>query len=271
MSIQTANYSTLINGELANINDLVPLAFSGFAHFTAMQVRDRTVRGLDLHLMRLRDASNTLFGSALPDDKVLHSIRRAIDEGSADMSLTATIFSPGGEFTTKSMGVEPTILVRTALPYDGPSGSVRLSVVEHERHMAQIKHVGEGAKTYYLHRAVEQGFDDAAFIDRQGRLSEATIWNLVFWDGQSVIWPRAEILTGTMMGIVQRQLRRLGVPQRHEEIKVGDVAGLSGAAIMNSWTPGVTISAIGSSIFSEAKQFMDVLHEAYQAEPAMVV
>ncbi len=71
------------------------------------------------------------------------------------------------------------------------------------------------------------------------------------------------------MGIVQRQLRRLDVPQRHEEIKVGDVAGLSGAAIMNSWTPGVTITAIGSNIFPEAKQFMDLLHEAYQAEPAM--
>ncbi|MCD1585073.1 aminotransferase class IV family protein [Halomonas sp. IOP_14] len=271
MSVQAATYSTLINGEPASTSDLVPLAFSGFAHFTAMQVRDRKVKGLDLHLTRLREASITLFGMALPDEKVLRSIRLAIAEGSADKSLTVTIYSQEGEFTAKSMGVEPSILVRADLPYDGPSGPVRLSVVEHERHLAEIKHVGEGAKTYYLHRAVEQGFNDAAFVDRRGRLSEATIWNLVFWDGHSVVWPRAEILTGTMMGIVQRQLRRLGVPQRHEEIKFRDVAGFSGAAIMNSWTPGVMITAIGSNIVPEANQFMDVLHEAYQAEPAMIV
>ncbi|MGV8891473.1 MAG: aminotransferase class IV family protein [Burkholderiaceae bacterium] len=271
MSIETTTYPTLINAKPVHTADLVPLAFAGFAHFTAMQVRDRKVKGLDLHLTRLREASIKLFGKALSDEKVLRSIRLAIAEGSADMSLTATVYSPEGEFTAKSMGAEPAILVRTGLPSDGPSGPVRLSVVEHERHLAAIKHVGEHAKTYYLHRAVEQGFDDAAFVNRQGKLSEATIWNLVFWDGHSVVWPRAEILAGTMMGIVQRQLRHLDVPQHHREIELGDLAGFSGAAIMNSWTPGIVVTAIGSNTIPEAKTFMDMLRKAYYAEPAVVV
>ncbi|EWC62784.1 Aminodeoxychorismate lyase [Actinokineospora spheciospongiae] len=53
---------TLFNGRLAEAADLAPLAFAGFAHFTAMQVHDRRVRGLDLHLTRLREASDELFG-----------------------------------------------------------------------------------------------------------------------------------------------------------------------------------------------------------------
>lgn len=271
MSVQTTAYPTLINARPVSNADLLPLAFSGFAHFTAMQVRNRQVRGMDLHLTRLRDASISLFGTALPDEKVLHGIRLAIGEGPADMSLTATVYSPGGEFNANSIGAEPAILIRTAPPSDGPTGPVRLAVVEHERHMAALKHVGEGAKTYYLQKAIEQGFDDAAFVDRHARLSEATIWNLVFWEGDSVVWPHADILTGTMMGMVQRQLKRLGVPQHHREIRPADLAGLSGAAIMNSWTPGVAVVAIGPTTIPEAKPFMDLLREAFDAEPALAV
>lgn len=269
--MQVSTESTLINGRPASVAELSRLAFSGFAHFTAMQVRDRKVKGLDLHLKRLGEASVKLFGSVLSDEKVLDSIRPAIAGGSADKSLTATVYLPDEEFNAKGIGSEPAILVRTGLPSDGPVGPVRLSVVEHERHMPELKHVGEGAKTYYLHRAVEQGFDDAAFVDRHGRLSEATIWNLVFWDGHSVVWPRAEILTGTTMGIVQRQLKRLEVPQRHEEIRPGDLAGVSGAAIMNSWTPAVPVKAIGPDVIPEARPFTDMLQEAYGAEPAVAV
>ncbi|CAM3761241.1 aminotransferase class IV [Kibdelosporangium persicum] len=78
--------------------------------------------------------------------------------------------------------------VRTAPPSSGPTGPLPLAVVEHEHVLPAVKHVGEVAKTYYLRQAVKQHFDDAAFIDRRGRLSEATIWNLAFWDGTAVVW-----------------------------------------------------------------------------------
>jgi branched-subunit amino acid aminotransferase/4-amino-4-deoxychorismate lyase len=84
-----------------------------------------------------------------------------------------------------------------------------------------VKHVGEVAKTYYLRQAVGQGFDDAAFVDRRGRLSEGSIWNLAFWDGTTVVWPAADILDGTTMGIVRRQLDRLGVAQGDVTVTFG--------------------------------------------------
>lgn len=34
----------------------------GFGHFTAMQVRDRKARGVDLHLARLEEGNRALFG-----------------------------------------------------------------------------------------------------------------------------------------------------------------------------------------------------------------
>ncbi|WP_265515617.1 aminotransferase class IV family protein [Nitratireductor luteus] len=268
MSAEAGTDQALIDGRPAIVAELIPLAFAGFAHFTAMQVRNRKVKGFDLHLARLRQASNAFFGRASTDEQLRSYVKAAIDGGPEDQSLTVTVFSRHGEFTADSMDVEPATLVRTGAPSDGPQGPLRLSAVDHERPLAAIKHVGEVGKTYYLHQAVRQGFNDAAFVDRHGRLSEATIWNLVFWDGAAVIWPEAAVLTGTTMGIVQRQLDRLGVPQRHEEVSLDRLQDLSGAAVMNSWTPGIPVTAIASNPIAEAKPFVSLLHSAYEAEPA---
>ncbi|MCK7626095.1 aminotransferase class IV family protein [Streptomyces sp. RS10V-4] len=257
------------NGQAATAADLAPLAFAGYAHFTAAQVRGGRLRGLDLHLARLRHASVELFGRALPDDRVRSWLRAALAAGPADLSLTATAFSPAGEFTRGGGRAEPALLVRTGPPATAPEGPLALSTVAYERVLPELKHVGEVAKTYFLRQAIAQGFDDAAFVDRHGRLTEGTIWNLVFWDGTAVVWPDAAMLTGTTMGIVRRQLDRLGVPQRTQEITPADLPALSGAAVMNSWTPGVPLSRIDSFPLPQAPAFLDLLHRAYQAEPAV--
>lgn len=121
--------------------------------------------------------------------------------------------------------------------------------------------------TYFLRQAVTQGFDDAAFVDRRGRLSEGSIWNLAFWDGDSVVWPKGEMLGGITMSIVRRQLEGLGIPQYTKEVTLADLPALAGAVVMNSWTPGVAVHRIGSVSLPAAPSFVDLLHRAYQAEP----
>ncbi len=254
------------NGRAATTDDLAPLAFAGYAHFTAMQVRGGKVRGLDLHLERLRSASVELFGRALPDDRIRTLLRAALAASPPDVSLTAAVYSSPGEFTADD-AEELDVLIRTGPPASGPAGPLALTTVEYERPLAAVKHVGEVAKTYFMRQAVRDGFDDAAFIDRRGRFSEATIWNLAFWDGDSVLWPDAEMLTGTTMGIVRRQLTRLGVPQRTQEITPADLPTLTGAVVMNSWTPGVAVRQINSAPVPEAPHFLELLYQAYEAEP----
>ncbi len=256
-----------VNGRTATTEDLAPLAFAGFAHFTAMQVRGGRVRGLDLHLQRLRTASLTLFGRATSDDQLRAHLRSALNAGPADVSLTATVYSRAGEFTSTGTNGEPDVLIRTGPAASGPKGPLTLAAFEHERMLPAIKHVGEIAKTYYMREAVKQGFDDAAFLDRRGRLSEASIWNLAFWDGASVVWPDAAFLTGITMSIVRRQLHALGIPQRIQEISLTDLPQVRGAVVMNSWTPAVPVSRIGSVQLPDAPALLDILRRAYEAEP----
>lgn len=260
-------YVALLNGREATTEDLAPLAFAGYAHFTALQVRGGQIRGLDLHLERLQVASLEMFGQATSDDQIRSYLRKALKDDPADLSLIATVYSPAGEFTVAGADIEPAVLVRTGPAASGPQGPLKLAMVEYERFLPAVKHVGEVAKTYFLRQAVEQDFDDAAFVDRRGRLSEGSIWNLAFWDGDTVVWPEAEMLDGTTMGIVRRQLNSLGVPQRVQAVRLADLATFAGSVVMNSWTPGVSVHRIGSTSLPEAPSFLELLHRAYQAEP----
>ncbi|MDC9611852.1 aminotransferase class IV, partial [Pseudoalteromonas sp. GABNS16H] len=107
---KTTPYRTMIDGHEALMSDLSSLAFSGFAHFTAMQVRDGAIRGLDLHLQRLRLASMEMYGQANSDDEVRAYFRSAIECGPVNLSLTATVFSRSGEFTPVGAFNDPGIL-----------------------------------------------------------------------------------------------------------------------------------------------------------------
>lgn len=258
---------TQFNGRPAQAADLAPLAFAGFAHFTAMQVRDRRVRGLDLHLTRLREAGSELFGRHLADETILDRIRGALADAPPDVSLTCFVSSRPGEFARTDGEVDLDVLIRITDAATPPAGPLSLDVVEHERHLPRVKHVGEVSKTLLLRRANARGFDDAAFTDRSGRLSEATIWNLAFWDGESVIWPRAEVLPGVTMQILARRLDALGVSQRMDEVRAGELDGSLAAAVMNSWSPGIPVVRIGDRPLRHDPEFLRVLHAAYAEEP----
>ena len=263
--------SAWIDGRPATISDLAPLAFAGFAHFTAMQVRGRRVRGLDLHLDRLRDGSQALFGRVVPDERVLEALRIAVADAPGDLSLTVTLFSRCGEFRVGDASDECAILVRTFPPSDGPAGPLKLTLTPHERWLPHVKHVGEPAKTHLLREAARQGFDDSAFVDRQGRIGEGTIWNLAFWDGATVTWPQADILAGVTMGILRRRLTALGVPQRDAVITALGLHDYAGAAAMNSWTPGIAITSIGTATLPRSGELAALLHRAYRTEPELAI
>lgn len=267
--MSTLETSILLDGAQATADVLSPLAFAGFAHFTAMQVRSGKVRGLDLHIARLVDASAALFARTLDEKGILSEIRGAIAQQTDDHSLVVTVFSHEGEFVAQDPASELGTLIRTALPSSGPLGPLKLATFEHERFMPEYKHVGEGAKTLFLQRARDAGFDDALFVDQRGHLSEGSIWNLAFWDAGTVVWPQAAMLHGTTMGILRRQLEHLGVPQRFEELRGSDVYRFSGAVVMNSWTPGVAVNMIDSFVFPPAADFVELLHDAYLAEPSV--
>lgn len=122
-------------------------------------------------------------------------------------------------------------------------------------------------KIYCLRKAADEGFDDTVFVNRYGRLGEGAIWNLAFWNGEVVVWPTADMLGGIIMTILRRQLNRMGVQQKEQEITLADVAALVGAVVMNSWTSGIAICQFGATPVPESQTFLELRYSVYDAEP----
>lgn len=262
---------TYFNGKPATTNDLVPLAFAGYAHFTAMQVRDQAVRGLDLHLDRLRDASGELFGRHVPDEQILELLSSAVKFTPPDVSLTCYISSRPGEFMRTQGRPELDVLIKVTNPVAPSTEPLALDVVQHQRYLPHVKHVGEVAKTQLFRRAHARGFDDAVFTDPSGHFSEATIWNVVFWDGQSVIWPEARVLPGVTMKILKRQLSAGKAHQITRAIRTSDLNRDIAGAVMNSWSPGIPIARIAEQPLADTNDLVGVLHQAYALEPPITL
>jgi branched-subunit amino acid aminotransferase/4-amino-4-deoxychorismate lyase len=214
-----------LNGQPATAAELGGLAFGGYGHFTSMQVRGFRVRGLDLHLERLRRDSLELFGRP----------------------------------------VDPDVLVRTSAPAPPGTAPVRVRTTVHERILPHVKHVATLGLVHHWRRARLDGFDDVLFCDRGGFVSEGSIWNIGFQDGDGVAWPDAPALRGITMQLVQAGLRAHGVPSSVRPVHLSELATFRAAVLLNSVVPGQPIAAIDGVSFGQSSVLAQVVREAYEA------
>ncbi|MDN5654221.1 MAG: aminotransferase class IV, partial [Kocuria sp.] len=229
---------------------------------------DNAVRGLDLHLDRLRQNSDTVFGRHLPDETILDCLRTGLTAFDADSASMFCFITPTHAKTPLGLDV----YVRTAGPASAPDGPLSLDVAGHERYLPDVKHAGEiSLARFFARQAASLGFDDTAFEDRDGRLSEATKWNLAFWDGETVTWPHAEYLPGITMQVIRRQLRLRGVAQQTRSIRRADLSDRWSAVSMNSTTPGIPISRIGDVHLAQDESFFEILRSAYAEEESVAL
>jgi branched-subunit amino acid aminotransferase/4-amino-4-deoxychorismate lyase len=213
-----------IAGEPASPAQLRAAALDHYGHFTAMQVRDGRVKGLDLHLARLNAANAELFGTGLDDALVREYIRHAI-LASRDASVRVYVREPGS----------PAAIMVTVRPPAGmPAGPWRLQVVPYQRTAAHIKHLGDFGQAYWRDRAQRHGYDEALLTGPGGIVCEGAITNIGFCRDDEVIWPQAPVLAGITMQLLQAALPAHGLAVRHAEVRVGDVASFEGAFITNA-------------------------------------
>ena len=256
----------LCNGRRAEAADLVALAMRNHGHFTTMQVRDGAVRGLDLHLARLREATAELFDVAFDDARATGGLRRALDSaGSGDCTARVTVCAREFERATQASrplaAEDLDVIVALTPPLEPSPDPMRAASFEHERALPHIKHVGTFAQFHYARQARGRGFDDVLFVGADGRISEGTVWNVGFWDGQGITWPDAPALRGTCERLLQGGLESLGVPQARRPLVLDDLSGFRAAFACNS--RGVrAIGAVDEVAFAPAPALAGLLGQA---------
>jgi branched-subunit amino acid aminotransferase/4-amino-4-deoxychorismate lyase len=224
-------------------------AASGFGHFSAMQVRGRRTRGLELHLARLGAATRELFDAPLDGDRVRELIRQALGDDE-DASVRVYVFEADPE---------PAVMVTVREP-GGVSSPARLMSVLYQRPDAHLKHLATG-QGFYLRQAQRSGFDDALLTGDGGTVSETAIANVGFLEGDGIVWPDAPLLEGITMQLLER-----AVPSRRAPVRLDEIASFDGVFVSNARGVAAVSAVDGTSLPVDPARVQTLL-DAYETAP----
>lgn len=256
-----------LNGRPVDIDGLRMLALVNYGHFTSMQVQGGGVRGLDLHLGRLQHATRELFGMPLDIDATRDWMRQAIAGDDAPKSLRVTVFSRALNRDRLLEPAAPDVLVATAPARTLAPKPLRVRSARYEREAPHIKHIGTFGLFYQKRLAEAAGFDDVVFVDPGGAVSEGSIWNVGFFDGESVVWPDAPALQGISMQLLQDGLRRRGIPMRVGRVELAEVGDFRSAFFTNTSCTAMPLAGIDDVEYAADPELLALL-EACMSEHA---
>ncbi len=253
------------NGQPADAA-LLSAALVNYGHFTSLQVRAGAVQGWALHMQRLQQGTRELFGAALDETQVRQWLRQALAQCEvADASLRITVFSRDFDFRQPLRVVPVDVLIAVSAPAMMPATPRAVLPVQYQRDMPHLKHVGAFPLFQQRRMAMQQGFDDALFVDAAGRVSEGSTWNIAFLDEYSVVWPQAAALRGTTEQLLMSGLDAVGQAQRHAELRL-PLHGLRGAAACNA--SGVwPLARIGEYELPDSTELLVLLQRALAQTP----
>lgn len=259
-----------IDGEPATSDDLAHPALVSYGAYTSFRVEGAAVRGLSLHLERLADAAVELFGTAPPEARLRELMRRALD-GRSEAWLRISLFSPEIGHRSPSWIGEPRVMIGVFDPPAPLAGGVRVQPQTHQRFLPHLKHVATFDLIRARRTARAAGFDDALFVDGEGRVSEGTLWNLGVLAGDTVVWPEAPILDGVTRRLIEGNLSGQGLRSESAEVRLGDLARFDAAFLCNSATPAASIAVIGDHGFAERPDLIARLTAAWSASPPQII
>lgn len=223
---------TKMDGMPVSVGEVTPLALYNYGHFTSMLLADGRVKGLDLHLGRLARDCRTIFAADLDLDAVRQMVREATPPG--NVVVRVTVFDPNLELGHPGAAGAPRTLVTDRPAPTQPAKPLRAASVTYERDLPQVKHVGLMGTVYHRRAAQLAGFDDALFLDSHGAISEGATWNVMFFDGERAIWPRAEVLPGVTAGLIDTVLKNLGISSVSRRVRIEDLPRMRAAFALNA-------------------------------------
>jgi branched-subunit amino acid aminotransferase/4-amino-4-deoxychorismate lyase len=240
------------------VTDQPLLGLAPYGHFTAMQVRGRRTRGLDLHLRRLDAAGRELFDAGIDAGEVLERIGHALGDVE-DASVRVYMLA-------REPGKGPSTVVTVRPPGGMPEAPLRLESVPYQRTVPHVKHVGDFGQTYYRELAQRHGRDDALLTAPDGSIAECGIANIAFVDETGIVWPDAPALAGITMQLVEPRLEAAGLPSRRAPVHLADLPSFRCAFVTNARgiAPVARIDDVGSPVDTE---LMDAVRAVYDAVP----
>ncbi|GHE38224.1 aminotransferase class IV family protein [Streptomyces griseoaurantiacus] len=251
-----------LNGRPVTPDDLLPLALTNYGHFTSMRVDDQHVRGLDLHLERLVRDCRIVFGADLDPQLVRGYVRRAVGDRMGSFVVRVTVFDPAVEMAHPDKAENPGVLVTLRPAAELPMPPLRVQSVRFERDVPAVKHAGLFGALHARRTAILAGYEDALFIGPDDLVSEGGTWNVGFIGEDGIVWPKAEVLPGVTMALLQQ----LG-PHHTAPVTLAQAQGMQAAFATNTSVGVRALSEIDGSPMATDHPVLTQLRDAYLALP----
>lgn len=243
-----------IDGRWVKADEPATLAIVNYGHFTAMQVRDGRVRGLDVHLSRVDDAHRELFGHGLDRGWIRGQWADAVREN-PNASLRATFYDgPAGE-------KHVVIVVRA--PVEPANAPQRLRSVHYVRPFAHLKHVGTFAQIRHGEQAEQAGYDDALLVDEERYVAETTMANIGFCREDRLIWPAGPALHGIGQQLLSDSALQAGLGVEFAAVSLDELDIFDGAFTINS-VGVVAVEQIDAHHFASASDHVNPFIEMHE-------
>ncbi|NJC41847.1 branched-subunit amino acid aminotransferase/4-amino-4-deoxychorismate lyase [Brevundimonas alba] len=258
----------LIDGVPAKAADLTHVALVNYGAYTSFRVEKGRVRGLDLHIERLEASALELFGETVGEPRLRAFMRAAVGDR-RDCWLRVSLFSPEMSPRQPAWTGRPKVMTATFPPPPPLADSLRLQTQVYAREAAHLKHVATFGLIRARRAARAAGFDDALFVDAEGRVSEGSLWNIGFIRGREVLWPQAPMLAGVAQALVQRGLEGVGLTGVTAPLTLADLSSFDAAFICNSATPACPVASIDGLSLGPAP--LEALNAAWASQPCQPI
>lgn len=256
-----------LNGHAVTTDQLKALALVNYGHFTSMKVEGHAgVRGLSLHLERLRRDCQAVFGTALDTDRVRELVRHALrDTSDANVVVRVTIFDPHLELAHPSRVAAPQVLVTFREAASSQPGPLALQSAVYSRDLAAVKHLGLFGALHQRRSAQLAGFDDVVFTTPDGAISEIATSNIGFiTNSGQLIWPRADALPGTTMRLIDQVLDEDVV---YKPITLAQLPDFVAVVATNAAVGVRAVSRIDDTRWPTEHKLIDHIRKEYEAIP----
>jgi branched-subunit amino acid aminotransferase/4-amino-4-deoxychorismate lyase len=244
---------------------------SNYGAFTSMQVEDGAVRGLDLHLERLKQEALELFGVAVPEARLRERMKSALAGRGGRCSLRVQLFLETVTLRTPGAQGEPNVLVVVSDPAPPLRDPLRLLTTAYAREAAHLKHAGTFGLMRARRAAADAGFDDALFVGPDGLVSEGSIWNVGFVEDGRIVWPAAPMLAGTGQALIRRGLEAVGLDDEVRAVDREALGRFRQAFICNSATPACPVGNIDGRSLDIDPALIDRLEAAWATNAAQPI
>ncbi|MBB3049226.1 branched-subunit amino acid aminotransferase/4-amino-4-deoxychorismate lyase [Prauserella isguenensis] len=257
-----------LNGVAATIEQVKALALINYGHFTSMLVSDGGVRGLSLHLQRLKRDCRKLFGAELDTERVREYVRHALQGLDRPVTVRVTVYDPEMGLGTVGEDAQPQVLVTTREASLAEPAPWRLQAASYRRELPAVKHIGLFGAMHQRRQAQREGYDDVLFLNPDGTISEIATSNVGFIRDGQVIWPRSEWLPGTTMTLINQALEG---PVSTESLTLSDLPSMEAAFATNAATGIRPVAAIDATEWPTGHTMLQQLRDVYEGIPAETV